>query len=178
LITGAASTVLAGSDERMDRQIRVFEKALDTMLVDSPNWLVRNSEPTHGYYVGDHGAVFSFRASLVSWWDDDHGPWWRWWKDRDDDDRDWDEVVSRQERKYERGKKEIVESLLDFGEVLSSLDDDDWVEISVKLRDAAYFRENDLRRLEMQIKMRDLRAFYEGRTGEKEVIDKIQIKEE
>jgi hypothetical protein len=184
LLTGALATAQAGPEDRMDRQIRVFEKALDTMLVDSPNWLVANSEPSFGYYLDDHGVVFSFRASLVSDWGwGEPTRLWNILKHRkhrdDDDDDDWesDREAKRQERLYERGKEELLLTLLDFGEILTTVADDEWVEISVKLRDAYYFRENDLRRLEMRAKASDLRSYYDGRMGEKEAMEKIQIEE-
>lgn len=183
LLAGALSTAQA-SEDRMDRQIRVFEKALDTMLVDSPNWLVANSEPSFGYYLDDHGVVFSFRASLVSDWDwDEPGKWLGLLKSRkhrdhdDDDDWDRDREAKRQERLYERGKEELVLTILDFGEILTTVKDTEWIEVSVKLRDAYYFRENDIRRLEMRAKASDLRSYYDGRIGEKEAMEKIQIEE-
>ncbi|MBU1948581.1 MAG: hypothetical protein KJ927_07720, partial [Candidatus Eisenbacteria bacterium] len=84
LFLGAFSPAMAGS-KKIDRQIRVFEKAMDVMLVDSPNWLVQNSEPTYGNYIENHGVVFSFRASLVSRWYGNKS-FWRWFGDDEDDD--------------------------------------------------------------------------------------------
>jgi hypothetical protein len=184
LLTGVLATAQAGPEDRMDRQIRVFEKALDTMLVDSPNWLVANSEPSFGYYLDDHGVVFSFRASLVSDWDwDEPGRWLGLFKSRkhrdrdDDDDWDRDREAKRQERLYERGKEEVLLTLLDFGEILTTIGDNEVIEISVKLRDAYYFRENDLRRLEVRARASDLRSYYDGRIDEKEAMEKIQVEE-
>lgn len=175
LVMGGLCAAQAGPDEkRMDRQIRIFEKVLDTVLVDSPNWLVANQEPSYGYYIEERGAVFSFRASLVG------REWWRIWDDDDDDDydRERSKVNRRQGRKYERGKDELIETLLDFSEVLTTLEDNEWVEINVKLRDARYFREQDLRRLKMKARVSDLRAYNDGRLSEDEATDKIVIEED
>jgi hypothetical protein len=172
---------MAGPEDRMDRQIRVFEKAIDTMLIDSPNFLVSNSEPTHGYYVDDHGAVFTFRTSLVSkygGWD-----WWDhlWHRDDDDDHKgkkDRKKIAEKQAELYEDGKEELIETLLTFGEVLTTLGDTEWLEVKVRLRDAYYFKEHDLSRLKMKVKMSDLRAYYDGRLQEEQAAGRIEIDED
>jgi len=184
LVAVTAQTAQAGPEDRRERQISVFERALDDMLVESPNWLVRNGEPTYGYYVDDHGAVFSFRASLVSRHNNWGESWWKFWGDDDDDEdydrnsRSYDREVERQARRYESGKEEIIETILDFGEVLGSMSDTDVLEISVKLRSAPYFRENDLRKLEMKVKMSDLRAYYDGRMSEEAITSAVEVTED
>ena len=179
LCLGAFSTAMASS-KKIDRQVRIFEKSMDIMLVDSPNWLVQNSEPTYGNYIDDYGVVFSFRASLVSRW---YGKksFWHWFDGDDDDDEDsryYGKEMKRQARRYERGKEEIVETMMDLGDIFTTLGDNDILEIKVKLREAEYFDENDMRKLKMTVRMGDLRAYTDDRLSEDQIIDKIEIEED
>lgn len=195
---GLISTAVAGPDSderRQDKQIRIFERLMDDMLIESPNWLVRSMESTRGDYIDAHGAVFSFRVDLNSkrWW---HGGdrWsdlWSWYHDDDDshvivirdDGRSKrrkvtdEDILEREEKLYRRGKEEIIETIVDFGEMFTVLDDSDWIEIKVRLRGAKYFKENDLRKLSVKVKMADVRAHARGALDEEDLIARIQIKE-
>ncbi len=193
----------AGSRKKMDRQVRLMERILDDMLVESPNWLVQSSHETRGSYDAEEGAVFTFDADLVhrgygkKMWK------WNWWgddihieindddDDYDDDDRDrrsrrdrkedrkrrQDRDLRKQERLYGRGKTEIVETLLDFGDALTFLKDSEWVTIEVYLDDADYFYEKDLRRLTVKAKMADLRAYADEDISEEDAVKRIQVEE-
>ena len=173
LAAALSSAALAEGSDRADRQLRVFESAFNAMLVDSPNILVQSHEPATANYVSGHGLTVAFKTSLVSDHDGDH--WWRWGRDRSDRWRD--DNLDRQAKLYDRGKDEIVETVVTFGEVLTALNDSDWIEITAKLRDATYFRENDLRRLSLRVKVSDLRAYYDGRIGETELANRMELKE-
>jgi hypothetical protein len=182
---GAIPEAQAGPDSRrVDRQIYVFERVVDDMLVESPNFLVRSGDPSRGTYVEGHGAVFNFRTSLVG--DQSHSGWnMRWiWSSKDDDDEDrWDgdryskRELERQARRYERGKREILEMLADFGDLLTGLEDDEWVEIDARLRGAEYFEEQDLGRLKVKARIRDLRAHAEGSLSEEDLYQRIEMDE-
>jgi hypothetical protein len=203
LLTGDAS---AGPRSKESRQIRLFEHIVDEMLVDSPNWLVQGRDETRGVYVEGHGAIFTFDASLVnSGWDGGH-KWWNWWSDGgddrviivgkgrwddedddedEDDDRDrrsrrddwYDREMKRQERRYDRGKAEVVEMLVDFGDVLTTLPDGEYLEIEAFLERADYFYEKDLDQLSVRVKMADVRAFADGKIDEKTLVQRIETKE-
>jgi hypothetical protein len=185
----------------MERQISVFERAIDGMLVDSPNWLVQGRHETRGIYVEGHGVIFTFDASLVNarWHDDDRW-WWGWWKNRGDDrvviiDRDWDDEededadrrsmrdrwrdreMKRQERYYTRGKTEVVEMLVDFGDLLSSIPDDEWIEVEAFLERAEYFYDKDISRLSVRVRAKDAREYGDGKIDEKTLVERIQTKE-
>jgi hypothetical protein len=194
-----AGDAQAGPRNKMDRQIRLMERILDDMLVESPNWLVRSSHEARGSYDDGEGVLFTFDADLVhsgygkKFWK------WNWWgddirieiddDDYDDDDRDRrrdrreerkrmeERSLRKQERLYNRGKTEIVETLLDFGDALTVLGDDEWVTVEVYLDDADYFYEKDLRRLTVKAKMADLRAYAEEKLSEEDAVKRIQIEE-
>jgi hypothetical protein len=201
-----AGDAAAGPRSKESRQIRLFETIVDEMLVESPNWLVQGRDDTRGTYVEGHGAIFTFDASLVNgdWGWGRHDKWWDWWDDDedrviiigrdrwdDDDDEakdddgdrrdrrdDWyDREMKRQERRYERGKSEIVEMIVDFGDVLTMLADTEYLEIEAFLERAEYFYEKDLDQLSMRVKMADVRAFADGKIDEKTLVQRIETKE-
>ncbi len=186
---------------KTERQIAAFERMVDEALVDSPNFLVPSRDEARGIYMDGYGLIVSFETTLVGErWDwDGRNAWWngwlgddhrdvivvdRDWADDDDDDDDqvaskkWrDRDLARQERRYTRGKTELVDVFLDHAELLSSLADTDWVELQASLRGAPYFRKQGLHRLVMRAKMADLRAFSDGKLTEDAMIQKIQTKE-
>ena len=190
---GLISSAAAGPDadeRRQEKQIRIFERVLDDMLVESPNWLVRSMESAHGDYIEGRGAVFSFKVDLNSqrWNNGDH---WSYFHDDDDshvivirDDgrsrgrKEVDEdVLEREAKLYRRGKEEIIETIVDFGEMLTVLDDGDWIEIKGRLRGAKYFKEEDLRKLSVKVKMADVRAYARGTLDADDLAARVQIKE-
>lgn len=196
LVLGITVVPAASADDaqerRLEKQVRVFETALDDMLVESPNLLVRSREATHGLYMDGKGAVFTFRMGLnTNSWDSDGDHWWNWLRVDDGEViilsrdgarvEDYDEWAKdrlpRQAELYEDGKEEIKLTILDFGVVMSELADDDWIVVKARLRGAAYFKEEDIRTLEMKIQMRDVRAYAAGRISEDQAKGKIQVEE-
>lgn len=189
------------TSRKMDRQIGLFERVVDDMLIESPNWLVRGRDNSRGTYVDGHGLIVTFDATLVNWDMDYYGDGWKWWKkgrvyviDEDDwedegeDEKDssrsrrsrdkWIEhEMKKQERLYGRGKTEIVDVILDFAEFMSTLKDTDVIEIEAFLGNATYFIEKDLSTLTMTVKMSDVRAYSDGKIDEEGLISKIETKE-
>jgi len=174
--------------DRLDRQVEMFEGLIDQVLVDSPNFLVRDRDAAHGWYRDDTGAVFTFRTSLVNGRDDDGWHVFNWFGDhgvtvrtRDGDRvsrKEWKkDLIEDQEDEYKDGKDELVQALMDFGPALTALADDESIEIRADLRDAEYFRENDMRRLTLKVKMSDLRSFDAGRLSEDELRRRVEIEE-
>jgi hypothetical protein len=74
---------------------------------------------------------------------------------------------------YDRGKDEIRGVLLDYGDTVSQLRDDQWLAIAAFLKDSDYFLENKISRLVIKAKMSDLRAYAAGKISEKEMIGKL-----
>ncbi len=81
--------------------------------------------------------------------------------------------LSNQEDLYDRGKKEILDVLLEYGETLTGLGDEQWIAIVGFLKDSKYFNENKISRLVMKAKMRDLRAYMSGSLTEQAMIAKV-----
>lgn len=205
-----AGDARADDDRKLDRQIDLFERVVDDMLVDSPNWLVQSSRETRGRHRNGTGLRFTFDASLVGgkWgWDNHRGNWWSWWDDDDRggviyldeddlDDLDAEEIeamvkskkksrerrteraMKKQERLYERGKAEMIDVMLDFGDVFTRLPGDETIELTAYLEDAEYFYEKDLRTLSISAKVSDLKAFGDGSLSEQDMVNRITVTEE
>lgn len=184
--------------KKLQREVRLFERVLDDMLVDSPNWLVPGRENARGYYVPGHGVVFTFQTSLVDrghrrvswawgWWDDDEEDYRRWRereRDRDEDekadrDRDLDRgrYGDREERLYARGKQELVDLLHDFGDVFESAGANETVTVVAHLDGSDLFWDEEIRRLEMVAKIADLRAAAAGTVSEEELERRVVVQE-
>ena len=195
-LLGIAPLGVAQADspnKKLQREVRIFERAVDEMLIDSPNWLVPGRKNTRGYYVPGHGIIFTFQTSLVDrdwgrkfsinwgWWDDDSDRHRRD-RDREDDDKDMDEkkrdrAGSREERLYERGKQEIIDVLQDFGDVFESVNANELVTVVAYLDGADLFWDEGIRQLEMSAKVSDLRAAAAGSLSEEELQKRIQVQQ-
>ncbi len=185
--------------KKLQRELRLFERIMDDMLIDSPYWLVPGRENTRAYHVPGHGVLVTFQASLVSerwngnwsgngfslrFWDrDDDDYYWDDDDDWDDDERDKDRRKSRRERRstrvdrlYDRGKEEIADIFLDFPDSFDSVSDNEWVKVVVYL-DSDVFYDQDIRRLEMSARVSDLKAYDADRIDESAFIDKIVVEE-
>lgn len=207
-----AAPAPAGADKpaskKLQREIKIMERTLDDVLVESPYILVSSQSVTKGIYVPEFGAIFTFDMSLVSsrhdgwgWWgsnvdiDDEgdrivirrHGRW-------DDDDADgdakksdkndkkdkkswWERREASAKRCYERGKTEIVDAVLDYGDMLTGLADDQWVLIAADLDASDYFDDLDLSQYVVKARMGDLRAFAAGTISRDAAVARLVIEE-
>jgi hypothetical protein len=95
--------------------------------------------------------------------------------DEDGDPRD--HRLRRQERTYGRGKTEIVDVLLDYGETLSTLEPNQWVAVMAHLTDEEFIDRARMSHLILKAKMSDLRAYTAGSLSEEEMIKRIVTEE-
>jgi hypothetical protein len=92
----------------------------------------------------------------------------------EDEGRSWaDRRQSRQERTYGRGKTEMIDVLLDYGDTITSLDDSQWVAVVAQLIESDYFEANKISHLILKAKISDLRAYAADKINEKEMITRI-----
>jgi len=180
------------------RETRIFERVMDDMLIDSRNWLVPGRDNTRTYHVPGHGLVVTFEASLVgrnygrgfsiwNWGDDDHDLRRLRWDDDDDYDDDDDDRSSRRsrrgrskdrdERLYERGKQEIKDVLMDYGDTFEGLPGGEIIEVVVYLGDADHFYDRDIERLVVRAKIEDLRAYGKDQLDEEALQGRFMIEE-
>ena len=79
----------------------------------------------------------------------------------------------KETRRYERGKEELIEVLIDYGDNLPGLKDNEWVAIAAFLSNDDFFEDNDCEHLVIKAKVSDLKAGLD----EDELIKRIVIEE-
>jgi len=234
----------AEPNRRIQRGITAMERAIDEMLVDSPNLLVSGRDNTRGTYIDTFGALFTFDATLINKdWDFNFEQDWSAFdfevkeegdkiviyrgkgkdKEKLTEDRrgdvEWEEsedaeapeapeppeapeararaererekadklreeiararrnsrkrVQDREEKLYERGKQEMVDFLLDYGDAIEALRDDQSIEIVAYFRDHEYFAARDFSHFSVRAKVGDLRAYANGALSEAAMTEKI-----
>jgi hypothetical protein len=95
---------------------------------------------------------------------------------------DW-EVMSRQEmreaqaKKYERAKQELIDVLLDAGDVLKALPAGQTVKIVADFHDMDVPDEKEVNKLTVTAKVDDLRAYSDGKLSEDQARGRITVKE-
>lgn len=180
LAAGQISQVAAADplDKNARKEVRVFERDLDDLLIDSRDWLVPGRENARAYYIPGNGLLVTFQATLVS-----HDRDWsvrfldHRWDDDDDEDEDEDDdkdrnrsdrrsrrerESGREERRFERGKEELVEFMLEYGRDLEFLAPGDNITLVAYLGDSDYFWDEDLDQLTVTMKASDARAHATG----------------
>jgi hypothetical protein len=188
LLAGSAVEVLAQSpanSKKMKREIEVMENILDQVVIDSRNVLVPSRHSVHGVYLPEFGVLFTTEASLLTR-DWEHNNWggfnWRNvehkgdriiihkddWDDEDDDRNDNDgrtwrqRLAAREEKLYAGAKEELIDALIDFGDTVSSLRDDEWIGLTVHLGDSELFRDRKISTYTIKARMGDIRAHSRG----------------
>jgi hypothetical protein len=112
------------------------------------------------------------------------------WDDDDDDEDDakdsksnadqksWREKREAEAKKcYERGKNEIVETLVDYGDMLTSLGDDQWLLVAANLEGSEYFTDEGLSQYIVKAQMRDIRAYSQGTITRDALLAKVTREE-
>lgn len=185
---------------KMSRQIDVMEKIIDQVLIDSPNFLVSGRGNTRGLYIEGHGVVFTFSASLVHKgnknWNFDFGDGFKVLteggksvivipdeeeadeaeeaeEDADEGDRVSSRVDRQQERLYRRGKAEIIDLFLDYGDTMTTLEKGQWVAVVAFLKDSSYFTDQRISRLVLKAKIDDLRLYASEKITDEELVKRI-----
>ena len=217
-----------------------MERALDEMLIDSPNFFVSGRGNSRGLYIESIGALFTFEATLVNKdWDFDWSKFqekgYHYEVEQDGDkitiykdgkkltedykgkDREAPEapeapeadegdeggdshgdagedaadaeaeararramrkrMAERDEKIYARGKQEMIDFMLDFGDAIDGLRDDQMIVFVAYLRDHEFFEKNDLSHFVVRAKVGDLRAYAAGSLTEQAVVAKITQEE-
>jgi len=139
--------------------------AIETSLVDNRGWKDRDK----GFsflrkLTGGRVVIFSD--------DDEEEIYIEGDEDNDEQDREDDEAYKRwresrrerEQRRYDRGKQELRDVLIDGADILEELAADEWVTIVAFLDDDhRYFRKHDLSRLLLKVRARDLQDYASGR---------------
>lgn len=179
---GLASGADAEVSAKLEKQIQVMERILDEVLVDSQNVLVGSHNPTNGVYLDEFGVVFSIEAALLPMdrrggfnWDwnkmkmhKEDGKWVIDFNDDDDDssndkadkndEDDEDDEAKTDEQLYRGAKEELITALLEYGDTLAGLRDDQSVAIAVFMDSDDFFKKRDINTLVIKARMSDLRS--------------------
>jgi len=92
----------------------------------------------------------------------------------EDSARSWEERRrSKHDRLYRRGKTELVDVLLDYGDTLTTLKSNQRVAIVAKLIDSDYFEDRKISHLVLKAKISDLRDYAAEKISEKEMVTRI-----
>jgi hypothetical protein len=195
---GARASDLPGSDQ-INHQVRSMEKALDHLMLDSPNFLVQRGRNAHGIYIPDYGLLLTFNAAINA--DDSFVE-----VIGDDDDsrvviRSGNHAHHHGKREmlrlfgmnvssrhhhgdgddplelYQEGKAELVEMLLDHAGTLSSLPTGQWIVISGYVDDETLREEKKITRLVVRVRTDDLKAYADRKLSDEEASAKIQVEE-
>ncbi len=185
---------------RLDRKIKVMEKVIDEVLVQSKNVYVMSRETTRGLKLDGYGALFIFDGSIgEALMRDEYSTHLENYF-VPDVDREEDEDGGRrapmvradaetlEKRKAEREEKtkehyaelkiELIDTLLDYGPTLTELDNNAWVTIVAFLNGESPFFGGSDQRLQIQIKMSDLRQHVSGNLSRDAAKKKMMITEQ
>jgi hypothetical protein len=194
ILVGMLAVVASAAEDgqaRVERKIRVMERVLDEILVQSPNVLVGAGGGTRGLALEGYGAVFVIDASLgehllwaadedallggmMSW--EEQRAWGRGSTDEErtrdrqkkleDGELNWEkkkkEAEEKRQQRFDAFKAELIDALVDYGPTLSELGDDQWVALEVFLGEQGLFGGNRGTRLEIKVKIRQLRQHSGG----------------
>jgi hypothetical protein len=83
----------------------------------------------------------------------------------------------READRYEQGKDELIETLLDYGDTLTELRNDQFVAITAFLENIDLLEEDDITHLIIQAKVSDLRQLGDGALTREQMLTRIRVKE-
>jgi len=87
------------------------------------------------------------------------------------------EKAERAQENYEEGKQELIEVLTGYGDSMTRLADDQWVVIAAFLKQSDFFKDEEISRLILKARMRDLRDYGRERISADEMAARIVLEE-
>jgi hypothetical protein len=88
-----------------------------------------------------------------------------------------EETQQAQLEKYQKAKEELVQVLIDYGEVLKSLPAGQSVRIVARFHDLDLPKDHEVRKLSVRARIDDLRAYGDGKLSEQEMRNRVEIRE-
>jgi hypothetical protein len=180
-----ALSAAEADDDRLERKVRVMERVIDEVLVQSDHVMISAGGTTHGLVLDGFGALFVFEGSVMGGellivpegfvfpGDADSVFTFESRRQRtleEAEDEELDHLRSWKEREKEAQAKraenleklegELADALIDYGATLGELEDDEWVAIAAFLGGSRFLdRSTDTERLVLKVRMRDLRQY-------------------
>jgi hypothetical protein len=195
-----AASAAEATESRLDRKVRVMEKVIDEVLVQSPNILVSPGGTARGLVLEEFGALFTIEGSLggsglihirgirvprapappdgsrnvIIVPDVDH--------EEGDEGKSWEEMEREAEERSKEMlaglKTELIDTLIDYGATLGELGNDQWVAIAAFLDSREFLGSGDSgKRLILKARMKDLRQVAAGSLSRDAAISKIVVDE-
>lgn len=87
------------------------------------------------------------------------------------------EAREREQELYEGGKLELIDTLIDYGETLTGLEDDESIAVAAYLGEEDLFEKREISRLVIQIKMGDLRAYSDEDISRDRLRERVVVQE-
>jgi hypothetical protein len=84
-----------------------------------------------------------------------------------------DRQAGKQAKLYELGKTEIIDTLIEYGDSMSGLRDNQWLCFAAFLKNSDFFLDNRISRLVVKARMSDLRSYAQGRIDRKAMIARV-----
>ena len=212
LIVGLLGLVVAIADaadtpqERLDRKVRVMERVIDEVLIQSKHVTVGPGRSTRGVVLDEFGALFTFDADvgvgllpgvprlMISRDRGDHTivlapkpprpsePGEELEREEIEEYHlkleEWkDKEEQKQRENYAAFKTEVVDTLVDYGGTLTELKDDQWVAVLAFVGENPLFGGESGSRLMVKVKARDLRQYGAGSLSRDAVVKRVVVEE-
>jgi hypothetical protein len=192
VLLGLLAAWVAAADDtasRLDRKVRVMERVLEEVLVQSPDVAVSPGSAARGLYLDEFGALFVIEGDMGMAFGEDGppepevlGPGEGSEKDAAEAMRafeDWrKKSAARQRERLSALRTQLQDALVDYGATLAELRDDQWVALVVFLGERGPFGDTDgPERLMLKVRMRDLRQHAAGALSREAVVAKVLVTE-
>jgi hypothetical protein len=197
-LVAVSATAADDTASRLDRKVRVMERVLDEVLIQSPNVVVSSRSVTRGLVLEEYGALFTLEASLgtemfvfampqppaapIDAGDEGRIIVAPKRPDRPGRGESWDEWQEKSNEKraeqYAAFKSEMTDAIVDYGVTLTELGDDQWLAVVAFLDSRPLLGSDDRGgRLMLKIKMRDLRQHSAGSLSRDAVKGRVIVEE-
>lgn len=193
-LVAVSATAADDTASRLDRKVKVMERVLDEVLIQSPNVVVSARGVTRGLVLEEYGALFTLEASVgtdmfvfavpeppaapIGGGDEDRiiiAPDRPHRVGREDE---WLEKSNeKRAEQYAAFKAELVDAIVDYGVTLTELRDDQWLAVFAFLDSRPLLGGDGGGRLALKVKMRDLRQHSAGALSRDAVKGRVIVEE-
>jgi len=190
------AVIAAGADDPpgpLTRKVQIMERIFDEVLVQSENVYVSPGGATRGLVLEGYGALFTIEGNLgenlifgLPKDAEDAVLLWRSGEGGSDRDQpkpekrpadEWTELrkeaAAKAKANLEGLKKELAETLVDYGPTLTELPDSSWVAVALFAGGRSPFSSGQEETYLIRISMRDLRSFASGSLSREAAIAKV-----
>jgi hypothetical protein len=196
-LVAVSATAADDTASRLDRKVKVMERVLDEVLIQSPNVVVSARGVTRGLVLEEYGALFTLEASVgtdmfrMSLPEVPDAPSVMMGSGDDEqiivaprhadrvvrEDRWLENSKEKRAEQYKAFKSEMIDAIVDYGVTLTELKDDQWLAVVAFLDSRPLLGGDEGGRLMLKIKMRDLRQHSAGTLSRDAVVKRVIVEE-